>query len=155
VRAVGDLHKGLNTEGKPPLVCPRLNEAGLHAQSDVPQAEVVGVFLEPDQGLAVQAHLEAIGEAGAEGRLEGEAAFGGVVMGARVGEPELNLEGSHGDGVGAVTDVGPVGLHREAAALRRPPRGRHQPAAGQERRPHPRVTALPRGFFLTPRPPEG
>jgi hypothetical protein len=81
---------------------------------------------EYDQQLAVQSHFEAIAQAGAERGLEGESPLGGVVMRARVFEPEFDLERSHGNGVRTVTDVGPVGFDLERAVVSRPAQGSHE-----------------------------
>jgi hypothetical protein len=101
----------LDAEGGPPLALGGLKEAILQTQGDVAQADVVGRFFEPDQRLAIEAHFEAIAEAGADGGLEGESPFSRIVVGPRILQPEFDLDRPDGDGVRAVTDVGPIGIH--------------------------------------------
>jgi hypothetical protein len=139
----------LNPDGGPSLAFYGLEDAILQTYGHIAQADVVGLFLEPDQWLAIEAHFEAITQVRAEGGLDGEPLFGGVVVRQRLLEPEFDLECSHGDGLRAVTDVGPIGLHGQGDVVSRPAQGRHDLAADQQCRPHPSVSGVYRWPVVT------
>ena len=101
----------MDAEGWSSLPFMRFEDAILHTRSHVGQADGLGLFFEPDQWLAIEPHFDATAQAGAEGGLEGESLFGGVIVGPRLVKPELDLERSDGDGVRTVADVRSIGFH--------------------------------------------
>ena len=112
------------------------------------------VCLKPDQRLTIESDFEAIAQAGTEGGLEGQTAFrgAGVLMGARVFEPEFDLERLDGDCVRAGAHGRPIGLHLQESVVSCPDQGRQAPAAEQNHLPPRHMAGSSRWRAVTPRP---